>query len=125
MAAEDNKAIVEQVVDEIWNFGDLTLVDEIYAANFVGHWPDRELIGVEAVKEQVQGLHSASVNLRFVIEDRIAEGDRVLTRFLQHCSRRPDMNGFAPKDEHETREGMSVVRFERGKIVEQWVYFET
>ncbi len=124
MSAENNKNLVREVVEVVWNAGNADAVDRYYALDFVGHWPDREIHGTEGLKQQVAGIHAAALNIEFLIEDRIAVADRVLTRFVQRCSRKENPNGVAPTRQHATRVGTSVVRIAHGKIVEQWISYE-
>jgi predicted ester cyclase len=59
------------------------------------------------------------------IEDQIAEGDKVMTRFTARCTHRGEFMGIAPTGKHVTFTGLFVSRFEEGKIAETWMYVDT
>ena len=70
MAAEKNKVIVRRLWEEVWNQNDLVVCDEIFDAEYAKH-------------ERTFGpvLRAAFPDLHFAIEDMIAEGDKVVTRY--------------------------------------------
>src|SRR5437588_785827 len=75
-----NKALVRRAVNEIWNKGDLDVVDELTDPNYVGHLPGTEEIrGPEGIKEAVRLFRSTFPDLKFSIESQVAEGDEVVT----------------------------------------------
>jgi predicted ester cyclase len=82
--SEENKALVRRYFEEIWDKGNLELIDELFTTNFVRHGPtatEGEVRGPEAFKDLVSMYRSAFPDLRVAIEDLIAEGERVVTRW--------------------------------------------
>jgi ketosteroid isomerase-like protein len=78
MSSEDNKALYRRGFEEVWNKGNLAVVDEHNAANVVTHTPPGPpLQGTEAFKQFIQMYRSAFLDVQFTIEDQIAEGDKV------------------------------------------------
>jgi predicted SnoaL-like aldol condensation-catalyzing enzyme len=80
-AEEKNKAIFRRYVEEVVNQGNLDLADEIfdrYVAQPNGLMLER---GPEDVKRFLGEFHAAFPNFHAIIEDQIAEGDRVMTRY--------------------------------------------
>ena len=70
MATEDNKALAKRWLEEVWNQGDLSLVDELIAANYVLHDPTRPgLRGRAGIKESIAQFRTAFPDLHFTIED--------------------------------------------------------
>jgi predicted SnoaL-like aldol condensation-catalyzing enzyme len=79
MSTEENKAVVRRIWEEILNKGDLALVDEIIATNYVGHGPGgQEVKGSEGLKQLFTMYLNAFPDLHFTIEDMVAEGDKVV-----------------------------------------------
>ena len=80
---ETNKAIARRSVDEIFNEGKLEVADELIAPEFVGYDPalPEPMRGPDGVKQQAAGYRAAFSDMRLTIEDDIAEGDRVVTRW--------------------------------------------
>lgn len=83
MSLEENKAIARRHFEELWTKGDLAVADEIYAPVAVGHCgnlPDQTDYP-ECEKELVRQDRVAFPNGTATVEDQIAEGDKVLTRW--------------------------------------------
>ena len=83
MLAEENKAIVRSFLEGIFNQGNPDVVDELADPDLVVHDPSREAGGVDAegVKGSIAWSHSAFPDLRVTIEEQVAEGDKVATRW--------------------------------------------
>jgi predicted ester cyclase len=82
ISAEENKAIVHRQEEELFTQGNLDAADEIYAPNYVGHDPSNpeDIRGLEAAKQAASDYRKAFPDLQVIIEDLIAEGDRVAAR---------------------------------------------
>jgi predicted ester cyclase len=82
MSTEKNKAVVRRYAEEVWNKGNLDLIDELMDANYVNRGPGLpEVRGAESFKEFVSDTRTAFSDIRFTIEDQIAEGYKVVTRY--------------------------------------------
>jgi predicted SnoaL-like aldol condensation-catalyzing enzyme len=55
MSAEENKAIVRRIDEEMWNKGNLDFADEVFTSDFVQHVPasPEEIRGPEGYKQNV------------------------------------------------------------------------
>ena len=126
MSTEENKAIVRRVMEEVWQKGNLAVVDELIAPAFVFHDPNFEVHGPDGFKEMVTASRTAFPDIRATIHDQIAEGDTVMTRFTQHCTHEGEFGwfGIAPTGKQLTIAGIDVNRIEDGKIVERWLSFD-
>jgi steroid delta-isomerase-like uncharacterized protein len=121
MSAEENKAIMRRFW-EVWEEGDIDRLDEMLAPDYVNHTlaaPDLPP-GPEGVKEVIRMFRSGMPNLRVTIEDMIAEGDRVATRYALEGTHRGDLFGVAPTGRRLSIKSMTVERLSEGKIVEHW-----
>jgi len=82
MSTEQNKAFVRQMVEEVFNNGNMSQADEFLAPNFV----EREELppGIsrdrEGVKQLTAMLRSAFPDFKATIDDIVAEGDKVVIR---------------------------------------------
>jgi predicted ester cyclase len=83
MSAEQNKAIMRQYFEGAWEQGNLELLDELLAPDYVNHNPATPGMptGPEGVKGVVSMFRSGMPDLKVVIEDMIAEGEKVATRY--------------------------------------------
>ena len=82
MSAEENKAIFRRYVEEVTNQGKLDVADEIFD-RYLAHQPDGSTLqrGPEDVKRFQGEFQSAFPDLHATIEDQIAEGDMVMSRW--------------------------------------------
>ncbi len=78
-----NKALARRIVEEAFTAGRLEVVDELVARDYVGHDPSlpEDARGPEGVKELIAGYRVAFPDIRVTVEDQIAEGDMVVTRW--------------------------------------------
>ncbi len=126
--SEENKALVRRYFEEIWDKGNLELIDELFTTNFVRHGPsatEGEVRGLEGFKGVVSMYRTAFPDLRVPIEDLIAEGDRVVTRWTARGTHQGELMGIAPTGNQATVTGIIVDRISGGKIEEEWVDYDT
>ncbi len=85
MSAEENKALVRRFA-QVWGKGSLDIVDELAAPDFSVSYPLlRQMVhGPEAFKQVLKMIRSGMPDVDLVIEDEIAEGDRVAVRWTMH-----------------------------------------
>ena len=121
MAVEENKAKVHRLVEQLVNKGDLAVVDEIFASTFVNHntaagtTSDRE-----GIKQLINMMRTAFPDYHNIIEDLIAEGDKVAVRVICRGTHRAEFMGIAPTDKSVEFPAVSIFRFSDGKVVERW-----
>jgi predicted ester cyclase len=83
--SEENQAIARREIEELYNHtGNLDAAAEIYAPGYVGHDPTlpEDVRGVEAVRQYAAAMRSAFPDLTCTIEDQVAEGEKVVTRWI-------------------------------------------
>src|SRR3712207_6074307 len=112
MSTEENKAIVRRFLEGIFSQGNPDVVDELADPNFVVHDPSSEAGEVDAqgVKESIAWSHSAFPDLRVTIEDQVAEGDKVATRWTVRATHQGEMMGAAPSGNQVSFTGRSEER---------------
>ena len=123
MTAEENKALARRELEEIFDArGNLDAAEEIYAPNYISHQPagDEDIHGVQAMKQFATGMREAFPDLEITIEEQIAEGDRVLTRFRTRGSHQGELWGIPPTGKEVQITNMSLCRIEGGRMVEEW-----
>ena len=119
---EQNIALVRRFVEAV-NNADLDAVDEMLAPDFVNHnkllsgqEPDRE-----SYKRAISVYHAALSESHIIIEDQVATGDKVVTRFTVHATHdRGEIMGVAPTGRKVTNRGIEIHRIVGGKIAEEW-----
>jgi steroid delta-isomerase-like uncharacterized protein len=123
----DNITVVRRLLDEAFNEGRLETVDETVASDFVGYDPalPEPIRGIAAEKDVVSGYRHAFPDLHIRIDDVIAEGDKVVTRWTARGTHRGDLWGIEPTGKEATVTGISIDRVEDGRIVEAWTNWDT
>ena len=124
--SEQNKAIVRRLIEEVWNKGNLSLVDEFFTPNYEHHdasTPDFGR-GAESEKKRVTLYRNAFPDLRLTIEDTLAEGEAVMTRWSCRGTHKGELNGMAPTGKQFTISGITVGRLANGKITESFVSWD-
>ncbi len=121
--SEENKAIVRRIIEEFWNKADLAVARHCYADNFVCHTTSvpEDLVGPRAMMKYAIAVRAACSGCRITIEDMIAEGDKVATRWIFTGTSRGEWQGIPPTGQPVTFTGISIARFEGGKCVEEWI----
>ena len=123
MSAEENKRISRRVVEEGFSQGNVDVFDELVADNFQNHdtsAPPDLPPGREGLKELARFYKSAFPDAEVVVEDQIAEGDRVVTRYSARGTHQGDFAGIPATGRQVTVSGIGIDRIEGGKIVESW-----
>jgi steroid delta-isomerase-like uncharacterized protein len=124
--AEENVATSRRFFEEAFNEGDLMVIDEVCTEDFVDHDPIMGDQDRDAVKQTISGYREAFPDLEFTVEDVIAAGDKVVTRWRAEGTFKNEFMGQQPTGERgEPIEGIGIDRFEGGKIVETWSQWDT
>jgi len=119
---EDNKAIYRRIIEEVFNKGDLAVLDEIVATDHVNH--SDNLHGPEEYKQFVTMYRTAFPDLHMAMEDQIAEGDKVLNRFTSTGTHQGDLMGIPPTGRQVIVTAIYIARIADGKIAEEWGNFD-
>jgi steroid delta-isomerase-like uncharacterized protein len=127
MITEENKALVRRVFEEGWNTGNLDLFDETTAQEYVLHDPSvpEDVRGVEGVKRFAFMYLQAFPDLRFIIEDQLAEEDKVVTRWTSSAIHQGELMGIPPTGNQTSVSGITISRVSEGKLVEDWNNWDT
>jgi steroid delta-isomerase-like uncharacterized protein len=126
MTSEQNKAIVRRAFEEPWE-GNLDIVDELVASDYVGHDPatPEPLHGPEGVKEFISTYRTAFPDARIRVEEQLAEGDLVATRWSGRGTHEGELMGIEPTGRRVSVSGLTISRLEGGKIVEEFQNWDT
>ena len=122
MSAEQNKSIVRRWIEEGWNKHNLAVIDEVYAPNFVQHEPEPQTVkSSEALKQYVGTYLTAFPDLQLSIEDLIAEGDKVVWRFVSNGTHTGPFMGIPATGKKGVITGIVIFRLENSRIAEAWL----
>jgi steroid delta-isomerase-like uncharacterized protein len=124
--SEENKAVARREVEEIFAQGNLDAAEEIYASDYVSHDPaSGEIRGIEGAKQFAAKFRQAFPDLQPTIEDMVAEGDKVVTRFSARGTHQGETEDFGPPTGNRVEiTGITIEQFAEGKIVEEWTNYD-
>jgi len=118
----DNKTVVRNYLERVWDQHDYTAIDENIRSDYIQHSrnvpPDREREGVKAFFKMIEGAFS---DVTFIVEDMVAECDKVVWRWTIHGKQTGVFQGLQPTGKDFSFSGMSILRLEDGKFAELWV----
>jgi predicted ester cyclase len=122
MSTEANKAIMQRWVEEGFNQGKLDVVDEVVAPDYVleSTTPTEQLPGPEGSKNGILEIRRIFPDLHVTIEDQVAEGGKVVTRYSATGTQMGEFMGIAPTGKQVTMNWLAIDRFEGGKLVRGW-----
>ncbi len=125
--SQQNKALARRLREDCFSTGDMTLADELLDENYLYHGPTimEEVRGREAFKEAIASFRAALPDLRETVEDQIAEGDKVVSRFISRGTHKGELMGAPPTGKQITIRGTDISRIRNGKIVEAWVMWDS
>jgi steroid delta-isomerase-like uncharacterized protein len=121
MSTEKNKASVRRFIEEAFNKGNLAVVDETIAPNYVYH-SFQDVKGTEGMKQFITMMRTTFPDLHITIDDIVAEGDMVAYRFTLRGTFKSKMMGMAPTGKRAAFPEAHFVRLTGGKAVEETPY---
>ena len=119
MSVQDNQNLVDRFWEEVWNQGNLAAANDMVTENFVLFTPQGQKDGPEGLKQWVNAIRSAAPDIRFTIDETIAEGNKVVSNWSGHGVNSGSFLGRAPTNKELTMSGISIFRVEDGKIAEE------
>jgi predicted ester cyclase len=121
VSSEENKRIARQVLEQLFEKGNLDAADELIHPDFVNHEaPADNPQGPEGLKETVGWLRGLWGPMRAEIEDEICEGDKVVARLTMHGRHVGEFLGRPPTGKEFAAEHIHIWRMEEGKVIEHW-----
>jgi steroid delta-isomerase-like uncharacterized protein len=127
MSEAANKELAEHWFDEVWNKGRESAIDELFHSEGKAHGlptPDSFVVGPEGFKTIHRQFHSAFSNIHIVIEDLVAEGDKVAIRWTSIMTHTGDGLGFPATGKKAILGGASIMHVREGKIIEGWNFMD-
>src|SRR5712691_5973952 len=127
MSAEENKTLVRRFFQEFWDQKNIAAADAFIAANHVDHTPGSPPglpPGPEGFKQFASVYFTAFPKLRITIDDQVAEGDTVVTRWTTQATNSGSLFGMPATNKSATFTGITIDRMAGGKTVETWTNFD-
>jgi predicted ester cyclase len=125
--SEENKQKARRVLEEAFGQGNTSVIDEVLRSDFVCYDPNSETgeIRGEDIKGEIEYFHQALPDATYTVEDQVAEGDKVVSRWTARGTHRGEFFGVAPTGNRVEFTGIQIDRFdESGKLVEEWPEYD-
>jgi steroid delta-isomerase-like uncharacterized protein len=121
MTIEANKALIRRVFEQVIPAGDPTTMRDLMAPDFLDHDPlPGQPTGAKGGEYVVSTMHTAHPDLRFTIDDLMAESDRVTIRWTMRATNTGPMLGRPPTGKPVELAAIVIFRIANGKIAERW-----
>ena len=118
--SETNKALIRRLFEEAVNKGNLSVVDENLSTDYVYREPTvGERRGRVGSRELITMYRNAFPDVKLTIDEQIAEGDTVVTRWTGTGTHRGELFGVPPTGKTVRVQGVLVSRIANGKVVEE------
>jgi predicted ester cyclase len=128
MSAQENKEKARLMMEEAFGQGKLEVIDEILDPDFVCYDPNSEsgaVRGAETIKQEIEWFRNAIPDLTYTVEDQVAEGDKVVSRYTATGTHQGEFFGVAPTGNRIEMSGIQIDRFdENGRMVEEWPEYD-
>jgi steroid delta-isomerase-like uncharacterized protein len=126
--SEETKEKMRRVFEEGFGQGKLEVIDEVLQSDFVCYDPNSEsgeIRGADTIKGEIEYFRNAVPDLTYTVEDQIAEGDKVVTRYTVSGTHQGEFFGVAGTGKRIEMSGINIDRFdESGKLVEEWPEYD-
>jgi predicted ester cyclase len=116
-----NKSLIRRVFEEVIPSGDAASMRELFSEDFLDHDPmPGQPPGADGAEYVVSTMHTAHPDLRFTIDDLVAEGDRVTIRWTLHATNTGALFGREPTGRPVEYAAIAIFRLADGLIAERW-----
>lgn len=122
-----NKLVAERVFSDIWGQGKVELIPQLFAPDYHDNYPgttEPGPYGQEFLKQSVLGWRKGAPDLHFQFVDVLAKGDRVLVHWRAAGTQSGEMYGMPGSGKAVSLPGMTLFRFAKGRVAEEWTVFD-
>jgi predicted ester cyclase len=117
----DNLRVVRRLMEEVWEIGDLSLLPELVANDYVGHLPIGDHYGPVGARIDIESYRRAMPDLTVTLADLFAVEDKVVRRFTLLGTHALPFLGFRASGKRVALGGIAIDRLANGQIVESWI----
>ena len=122
--SEKQEAAIRRMINEVWNNGNLKLLDELLTNDYVSHDPVNPARGIQGLRDVVNKYRNAFPDCRIDIDDLFSTGDKVVVRFRYNGTHQNTLEGISPTGRHVTGPGISIYRFQGDRIAEDFTNWD-
>lgn len=111
---------VRSLVEALWNDDDMDAVEELYSDKYIGHDPQNPLHGKQGVREWHDEVKASAPDFHINIHETLVDGDLTVSRWTASGTDTGGWRGAPATQQSWTITGMTMSKYEDGKIVESW-----
>ena len=113
--------IARSITEDVFGKGRVDLVDEYFTEDFVNHDPQEGFGGGrEALREVVEAIRAGLSDIRAEATHILVDGEYVAVRWVVDAVHTAELFGAPPTNNRATVDGISIYRFEDGRVAEEW-----
>ena len=120
MSVEQNKTLDRRYFEEVYNRGNLNVVDELIGPQCLIHGPLGDVTGPQGIRQLLGSFLAAFSDVHYSVHEQIGEGDWVATRWTAEGKHTAELMGIPPSGKKFRLEGTTVSHVAQGKLVEVW-----
>jgi steroid delta-isomerase-like uncharacterized protein len=121
---EKNEAVVRRLMEDVWSKGNLKLIDEVLATDYVDHDPMDTTRGPDGARELVTKYRAAFPDCRIDIDEIFSTGDRVVVRFQYSGTHKNNFEGIPATGRRVRGPGIAIHRFVGDRIKESYTNWD-
>jgi steroid delta-isomerase-like uncharacterized protein len=122
--SEKNEAVVRRVMEEVWNKGNVKLIDELFTTDYMNNDPVNPVRGQQGTRDLVNKYRTAFPDLRLHIDELFSAGDRVVVRWHSSGTHRGQLDGLPPTGRQMGSPGITIFRLAGDRIQEAFVNWD-
>jgi steroid delta-isomerase-like uncharacterized protein len=127
VSVDENKSLARRYFDDLWTGGDEEFIDRHVSPDYVFHDASTPggVRGTDGLRRYYGRFRAGFPDMRFTVEDQVAEGDKVVTRWSVEATQSGPFLGMPPSDTTIHVTGINIFRFVDGYFVEGWHNLDT
>ena len=118
--SEKNKILARRIIEDIFNNTNITNLEALISNEIIIHDTDKELRGLDQLRQGINNLHTAFPDLHYIIEDLLEAGDKVIARCKGAGTHHGPFRGIQATGRKMTYSVMMIWRFTKDKLCEHW-----
>ena len=120
--SKKNQALARQIIEKIFcaAANSILAMNELVSPKIIIHDTDKELTGLDQLRQGMINLHNAFPDLRYTIEDLLSDGDKVIARCKGEGTHNGSFRGIAATGKKMMYTVILIWRFEDDKLIEHW-----
>lgn len=112
--------LIQLFIEESFNRGNLSVLDEIIHPDYLYRSPESEIKGIDELKAFIGDFRNGFPDLALVIDDQVSHGEKVCTCFTLTGTHLDEFMGIPATSNPVKVHGIVISRFKENKIVEEW-----